>query len=100
MESPSRDAILQTVLSALKSLGSEFGNDSLLNATEETRLMGEKSGVDSMALVTIIAEIEAVLEEKHGLRLVLADERAMSQIRSPFRRVGSLVDYILELHGK
>lgn len=100
MDSPSRDALLQTVLAALKSLGSEFGNESLLNATEETRLMGEKSGIDSMALVTIIAEIEAVLEEKQGLRLVLADERAMSQVRSPFRRVGTLVDYIIELHGK
>lgn len=95
-----RESILKTVLTALRTLGSEFQNDCLLSATEDTRLMGEKSGIDSMALVTLIAEIEADLETHHGLRLVLADERAMSQLRSPFRRVGTLVDYIIELNGK
>ena len=34
------------------------------------------------------------LSERLGKDIILADERAMSQARSPFRRVSSLVDYI------
>ena len=45
-----------------------------------------------------IAEIELRVREQFGGSLVLADERAMSQTRSPFRTVGSLADYALQVH--
>jgi hypothetical protein len=38
------------------------------------------------------------VREQFGGSLVLADERAMSQTRSPFRTVGSLADYALQVH--
>jgi len=37
------------------------------------------------------------VEEQHGVALVLADERAMSQTRSPFLSVGTLADYVCQL---
>jgi acyl carrier protein len=61
----------------------------------ETHLIGPGAVLDSMGLVTLILEIEQRLEAEHGLTLVLADERAMSQKNSPFRSVQSLTDYVV-----
>ena len=53
--------------------------------------------LDSMGLVTLIVDVEQRLEEEYDEVVVLADERAMSQKRSPFLSVGSLADYICQL---
>jgi ssRNA-specific RNase YbeY (16S rRNA maturation enzyme) len=50
-----------------------------------------------MGLVTLITDLEESIEEKFGVSLVLADDRAMSQKRSPFRSVSSLTQYISSL---
>ena len=50
-----------------------------------------------MGLVTLIVDVEQRLEEQYDVVVVLADERAMSQERSPFRSVSSLADYISQL---
>jgi acyl carrier protein len=57
-------------------------------------LFGAKGVLDSMALVQLTVEIETAVEDELGVSVVLADERAMSQHRSPFLTVGSLADYI------
>lgn len=71
--------------------------DALKSVDEDTRLYGAKSGLDSITLVTLIAEVEDRLEADFGQAPTLADERAMSRQRSPFRRVGSLIDHAAEL---
>jgi acyl carrier protein len=63
---------------------------------EEQVLMGGESDFDSMALVHLIADLEGRLREQFGLDWILADERALSRRRSPFRTVGSLCEFILE----
>jgi len=63
----------------------------------EAGLYGPGGVLDSMALVQFIIEIEAALEEKFGVTVTLASERAMSQRRSPFLTVGSLAAYAEEL---
>jgi acyl carrier protein len=64
---------------------------------EDTRLIGRAGVLDSMGLVTLIVDVEQRLEEEYDTVVVLADERALSQTRSPFRSVGSLADYICQL---
>jgi acyl carrier protein len=64
---------------------------------ENTRLVGREAVLDSMGLVTLIVEIEQRLEEEYDVAVVLADDRAMSMKRSPFRSVQSLTDYIVQL---
>jgi len=59
-----------------------------------TSLIGPKSILDSLELVTLIVNIEQVLQEKFRLTLTLADESAMAQESSPFRTVQSVVDFI------
>lgn len=81
----------------VQQLGEELDSDELREADAETRLMGDKSPLDSIALVSLIAEVEARVSETFGRDIILADERAMSSMRSPFRRVGVLAAYVQEL---
>ena len=85
------------ITEAVASLNEELKDPSLEQITEETRLFGAKSALDSLALVSLITDVEELVYEQLGREIVLADERAMSQKTSPFRSVGSLRDYILEL---
>jgi acyl carrier protein len=66
----------------------------------DTALFGKGAPLDSLGLVTLVMELERRLEEQAGLSVVLADERAMSRRASPFRTLGSLVDYVLERLGE
>ena len=52
--------------------------------------------MDSIGLVTLIAELEGDIQREFGKTVTLADERAMSRTLSPFRKVGTLVDYVDE----
>jgi len=63
----------------------------------ETVLLGKSSHFDSLGLVNYIVDVEQALEDELGIAVTLADERAMSQTRSPFRTVQSLTDYIMTL---
>lgn len=64
---------------------------------DETYLIGQGAVLDSLGLVNLILEIEQRLEEEHGLTMILADEKAMSQKNSPFRSVGSLTEYVCRM---
>lgn len=63
----------------------------------DTYLIGRRSVVDSIGLVTLIIDLEQKLEEEHRISLTIADDRAMSQKNSPFLSVRSLTDYICML---
>lgn len=91
-----REKVTRAVYTAVRAIGEDFDIAPLKVPDEATRLFGAKSGVDSVTLVSLIAEVEDQLAEVTGQALVLADERAMSQTRSPFRRVNTLIDYICE----
>jgi len=62
--------------------------------TEETVIVGQGAALDSIAVVSLIVDIEQRLEMDHDVSVTLASERAMSQRSSPFRSVGVLADHI------
>jgi acyl carrier protein len=88
---------LALVLKRLQHLGKELDKAELQNAQETTRLFGDGSHLDSMGLVTLIADLEEDIYHECGARVTLADEKAMSRLTSPFRRVNLLADYIHEV---
>jgi acyl carrier protein len=92
-----RSQILVLILNRLKSLGAELQMPALIEATEQTRLFGDKADLDSMGLVTLIADLEYDLQQNFGRTVSLVDEKAMSRLTSPFRRVDYLADYLVEL---
>ncbi len=64
---------------------------------KDTIIFGANGLLDSMGLVTLITDLEERIVEEFGSSLILTDERAMSQTRSPFRTVSSLGQYINSL---
>ncbi len=63
----------------------------------DTRIFGRKGVLDSMGLVSLITDLEEKIEDEFGISMILADERAISEQKSPFRSVSSLAQYICML---
>ena len=59
-----------------------------------TRLFGRDGVFDSLGLVGLIVAVEEAIEEDYEVHVSLANERAMSEKKSPFVDVGSLAAYI------
>lgn len=89
-----RVLIKSIVSRRLAALGGELNRPEMARVTDETHLMGERSPLDSIGLVTLIADLEGDIQREFGKAIVLADEKAISRTLSPFRKVGTLVDYI------
>lgn len=64
-----------------------------LAAGDAAPLYGVERVLDSLALVRLLVAVEQGIEDELGATLTLADEKAASQQRSPFRTVGTLVAY-------
>ena len=60
----------------------------------DTTIYGNDSRLDSLGLVNLLVTIEQNIEDEFDVSITIADERAMSQKRSPFRTIGTLADYI------
>ena len=93
-----RTRILTTVLEAVEQANRSRVPGQQLEAAPEAALFGAPSPLDSLGLVALLIDIEEAFAAQ-GHQLVLSDERALSQSRSPFRSISSLVDYIEQLIG-
>jgi acyl carrier protein len=89
--------IIQIILATIKDINEELDEKILIKNEADTPLYGNGSELDSLGLVTLIVALEQNIEDEFELSITLADERAMSQKRSPFRTIGSLADYIEKL---
>ena len=76
---------------ALRDHAEDAGLD--IELGDETPLFGNDSALDSIGLVTVIAELEAAINDAFGTDLVLADDRAMAMKRSPFRTPARLLEF-------
>jgi len=89
------EIILQTLGDLIESLSLKGPDGNKINS--DTVLFGNKGILDSMALVSLITDLEEKIEKEFDVPITLADERAMSEKRSPFRTVASLAEYISRL---
>ena len=85
--------ILETVLQAMQAANQARDAESQIDVSPEAAIFGAGSPLDSLGLVALLLDIEEGLQAR-GCDVVLSDERAVSQPRSPFRTVQSLVTYI------
>lgn len=93
-----RNKIEDIIVSAIKDLNEELENEKLNNPSKETKLYGGGNGaLDSLSLVSLIADIEEKISIYFDKDIVLANEKAMSQKISPFRSVETLSKYIENL---
>ena len=106
-----REAVLALVKQALVDALAEKGKAPPADLSPDTEVFGRGALLDSLGLVTMVMELETRLEEEHGVSVGIvpgpagtaflaasapASEKAMSRRSSPFRTLGSLVDYIVQ----
>jgi len=90
-----QEEIVELIIATARELGEdEIGLTQKL--TSETRLFGDDGVLDSMGLVTLVIAVEQEIEDKYSVSAGLADEKALSQARSPYRTVASLAEYAVQ----
>ena len=87
------EAILAVVMEAMRATNAARPAASALVISPVAALFGPGSPLDSLDLLTLLLDIEEDMQ-RAGCPIRLSDDRAMSQTRSPFRSVTSLVEYI------
>lgn len=93
MEQP----ILDLILKAADDLNAELDNRIAVEKGKDAPLYGEAGVLDSLQLVSLVVAVEQAIQDKFGKTVTLADEKALSMSRSPFRTIGSLTEYALRL---
>lgn len=96
MNTPARESVEAEIAACLKQLRADLELPPMEEVTAATPLLGSGSDLDSMALVHFVADLEERLRTAFGKDWILADERALSRSRSPFRTVGDLAAFIEE----
>lgn len=91
------DKYIELIISTLNEMGEDDDNQELIDANSKTKLFGSNGALDSIGVVFLITELEERISDEFDIDLTLADEKAMSQITSPFRNVETLAKYISQL---
>ena len=89
-----RKTIENLIISSVKEINEQLPQEQQLGQSTKTVLFGKDGKLDSLGLVTLLVIIEQNIEDELDVSITIADERAMSQKRSPFRTIGTLTDYI------
>ncbi len=92
-----RQQVLAIILEALENLNQELPESERVEVGPTTPLFGPDATLDSLALVSVIIDVETALTMSCDAPISLTDDRAMSREVSPFTDVGALTDYIMEL---
>ncbi len=87
----------QVVAAAIAELNLQRGADEKLGDGPSALLFGDGGPLDSLGLVLLIAELENGLEQACGVRINLADEALLEAEDMPFRSVGTLQKYLINL---
>ncbi|QDV82894.1 hypothetical protein [Planctomycetes bacterium TBK1r] len=91
----SRAEIEQSILDCIRRLNQLRQSNDQLAVAPDAQIFGGDSPLDSLGLVTLMMDIEDLLAER-GAEISLSDAQAMSQRRSPYRDVPTLVAFIEE----
>jgi acyl carrier protein len=97
MMTMNQESALRIIFRALENLNEERDIAHQIPVQASTKLFGSESQLDSLSLVSVIADVEMAVSDEVGEPVSLTDDRALSQQRSPFLDVTSLSDYILQL---
>jgi acyl carrier protein len=91
------ELIEELILGALNDVNDEQPEDERIEVGPSTPLFGPNAQIDSLALVSVIVDVETALNVDYDLPISLTDDRAMTREISPFDDVQTLKDYIVEL---
>ena len=86
--------IIQSIFNAIDEVNLQLDEGIELEKSVQTILFGKSGDLDSNGLVLLIVTVEEKIEDDFGVCLTIADEKALSQEKSPFFSVKSLAEYI------
>ena len=95
-----REKVFDLVRDALHELNEELEYDSLREVHEDTPVFGGDEGIDSLSLVTLVANLEHEVAQAFDKKVILADEKVMSERNTPFKTAGTLTDFIAKQLGE
>ena len=81
------------IIDALKEVVDNGEAGRVEEAEVDTPLFGRNGLLDSLGLVSLVVAVEQAIEDRFGVALSLADEKALSQTQSPYRTIASLAAY-------
>lgn len=81
------------ILDTIRSLGEDHTIKVPEDLSIKTVLFGKEGILDSLGLVTLVAELENAIHQKFDKLVALADEKALSEKNSPYQTVSSLARY-------
>lgn len=85
---------------AARDVAEEGGRTLPAHLGRDLPLFGDGGIFDSLGLVSLIVAVEEAISLRFGREVTLADERALSRTRSPFRSIGALAEYAHDLIGE
>jgi len=91
----SSDKALQWVYAAADAANRDLAEEDRISKSPDTRLRGEGSAVDSLTIINLLIEIEAIVEQETGKRLSLMSVEPADMQKS-FATARSLADYVAE----
>jgi acyl carrier protein len=90
----SNERVAEVIYQAVDAFNEQSGKNHQLKKSPGTILFGKGGQLDSLALVSLIIEVEEKIADELGVGIVLADERALSQKNSPFLTLQTLTQYV------
>jgi D-alanine--poly(phosphoribitol) ligase subunit 2 len=92
-----KDKVLEIVSEIIDELNALASDDQQLEKELDAPLYGGMGKLDSLGLVNVMVSVEQKAKDEFGVVIDVANEKAISQENSPFKTVGSLVNYIEKL---
>jgi acyl carrier protein len=84
------------IVRAIREVFAQTGDTPPEQLPSETVLVGPGAVLDSLGVVSLIVEVEQIVEGEHSVSVILANDKAMSQKNSPFRTIGVLAEHLLQ----
>lgn len=95
-----KERLQQIIIAVAGELNESLDSKIPVDLGEKAPLYGRDGALTSLGLVSFIVAVEQAMEEELGLSITLADEKAFSLTKSPFRTIGTLAEYATSLIEK
>ena len=91
-----KECVKNCIFSAIDAFNEYADNEFIIKKEMDFYLYGDKGNLDSLSLVDFIVSVEQCLSAEFGRCISLADEKAVSQTKSPFGRLESFIEYVYQ----
>lgn len=88
--------ITDVLLKAAAEFNQELELKIAVEQGSDAALFGDTGVLDSLNLVSFIILVEQEIADHFDTAVTLADEKALSQRRSPFRTIGTLAEHVAD----